>query len=214
VKWYRTTKAHNSVIIDGVTEAATSSDQLWVPRRETPNRITTWKPGDDISFLTMVSPPEELTNMSVRWSRTITLVKDSMAVITDTFESDGEHTYEILLHFPPGEVTVSPKRTALAVRSATTAKVVSAATEPAGAFSLSRGMISVKGITTEAPVASFILKGRGNVRSNLLVIPSQAGDGGPKAKIKNKNGTTLVTLKTNDNSVTRIAITEEGISLV
>ena len=34
VSWYRTTRAHNSVVIDGVTEEATSSSQLWVPRRE------------------------------------------------------------------------------------------------------------------------------------------------------------------------------------
>ncbi|MDZ7634487.1 MAG: alginate lyase family protein [Bacteroidales bacterium] len=117
VNWYRTTRAHNTVVIDGMTEAATSSDLLWVPRRETPNRIKSWVPGEDSSYLTMVSPPEEATNASVRWTRTITTVRNRIAVISDTFEAEGEHEYEILLHFPPSQIAADQSRKALTVRS-------------------------------------------------------------------------------------------------
>lgn len=133
VSWYRTTRAHNTVIIDGLTEAATSSELLWVPRRETPNRITDWKPKEGLPSLTMVSPPEEATNSSVRWSRKITLLTGRVAVISDTFGAEGEHNYEILLHFPPSEVNVSPSGKEITVKSVSRAENAEGSTEGSAA---------------------------------------------------------------------------------
>lgn len=214
VKWYRTTRAHNSVIIDGVTEAATSSDQLWVPRRETPNRITSWMPGDEISCLTMVSPPEEATNAGVRWSRTISLVGDRLAVISDTFETGGEHRYEILLHLPHAAVITGLTGKSLTVSSGITADVIAACPGSDGGFSVTEGMVSLRGVTTMAPLASFVIQGKGIVRSHLLVVP-WSGDG-ERAKVKchNKKGTTHISVSRSGEKAIRIALATEGVRLL
>lgn len=214
VSWYRTTRAHNTVVIDGVTEAATSSKLLWVPRRETPNRITTWQPGEDVSLLTMVSPPEEPTNSSVRWTRTITLVTNAVAVISDTFEAEGEHSYEILIHFPPAPVTVDQTRKALTVKSKSNTEVFPAYKELVNEIVLSTGLVSIGGTSREAPMASFVLKGKGTVHSHLIVVPSTGENGTPKIKTSKKRGRTLINFRGGDGSRRRISISDSGVTLL
>ncbi len=214
VSWYRTTRAHNTVIIDGVTEEATSSSILWVPRRETPNRITKWKPGEELSSLTMVSPPEEATNSSVHWSRTITIVRDRFAVISDFFETEGEHSYEILLHFPPSVVTHDTSGEAVSIKTDRVTKIFATDTSGEGRFVAGTGLVSIRGRSEEAPVASFMLRGSGSVSSHMLVIPSSGEKRGELVKFKTRRGVTAVTVREGNGTKTRIAITGEGVSLI
>jgi len=214
VSWYRTTRAHNSVIIDGLTEAATSSDLLWVPRRETPNRITAFIPGGELSSLTMVSPPEEATNSSVRWTRRITTVSGRFALISDTFEAAGEHKYEILLHFPPSEVSADPSGKSLTVTAESLTEVIAADNRAGGKFSVSNGMVSIKGVSTEAPVASFLINGTGTVQSHIVVIPSSRGRGGATVKLRKWKERTIISVINEDGKMTRVAFSGEGVHLM
>jgi len=214
VSWFRTTRAHNTVIIDGVTEEATSSSILWVPRRETPNRITEWKPGGELTSLTMVSPPEETTNSSVHWSRTITIVRDRFVVISDFFETEGEHSYEILLHFPPSVVTPDPSGKVVSIKTDRVTKIFATDTSGEGRFIAGTGLVSIRGRSEEAPVASFILRGSGSVSSHILVVPSSAEERGELVKFKTRRGVTAVTVRESNGTKTRIAITGEGVSLI
>ncbi len=236
VKWYRTTRAHNSAVIDGLTEAATSSDLLWVPRRETPNRITSWMPGEDYSYLTMVSPPEEATNSTVRWTRTITTVKSRFAVISDTFETEGEHEYEILLHFPPSEVAADQSRKALTVRtesgsgsgskpgsesgsgtgsepgSGMVTEVIAADSSLVSALTITDGLVSIGGVSVKAPVASFSINGKGTVRSHLVVIPSAGNNGGASVKTRKRQERIFITVREADGRKTRFPLPYDGVS--
>lgn len=214
VTWYRTTRAHNTVIIDGVTEAATSSSLLWVPRRETPNRISGLLPGHEISTVEMVSPPEEATNSSVSWTRKITLVKGRFAVISDMFEAGGEHSYEILLHFPPSEVT--PDHTGRRLKIKTERETEIFASDPAGEgrFITGTGMVSIKGRNVTAPVASLNLRGTGNTESYLLVVPSVGEGAGATVKSRTKKGVTRVTVTDGSGVKTRISLSAGTVRLV
>ncbi len=214
VSWYRTTRAHNSVIIDGVTETATSSDLLWVPRRETPNRITAFIPGEELSSLTMVSPPEEATNSSVRWTRTITIVSGRFAIISDTFVAVGEHRYEIDLHFPPSEVSADTSGKSLTVTTESLTELIAADSNAEGMFSVGKGMVSIKGVSTEAPVASLLITGKGTVQSHIVVIPSPHGRGGATAKLRKRKEKTLISVRADDGSMTRIAIAGERVRIM
>ncbi|HCM59495.1 MAG TPA: hypothetical protein DIS74_03820 [Bacteroidales bacterium] len=214
VTWYRTTGAHNTVIIDGVTEAATSSSLLWVPRRETPNRITGLVPGNEISTVSMISPPEEQTNASVRWSRRITLVKGLFAVISDSFEAAGDHSYEILLHFPPSELTADPSGRLLRIKTDRVTELFAADTIGEGRFFTGTGMVSIKGRTTDAPVASLNLRATGNLESHLLVIPS-GGDGtGATVKSRTRKGVTRITVTDGSGVRTRISLSAGAVRLI
>ena len=214
VSWYRTTRAHNTVVIDGVTEAATSSSQLWVPRRETPNRITEWKPGKEISSLTMVSPSEEATNSSVHWSRTITIVRDRFAVISDFFDTEGEHSYEILLHFPPSEVTSRESGKVLRLTTDQVTDIYATESSGEGRFVTGAGLVSIRGRSEKAPTASFNTKGRGPMRSHILILPSSGEQSAAKVRFRTRRGSTSVTVRERNGTKTRISITGEGVSLI
>jgi hypothetical protein len=214
VSWYRTTRAHNTVIVDGVTEEATSSTILWVPRRETPNRITEWKPGKELSSLTMVSPEEEATNASVRWSRTITLVRDRFAVISDSFETEGEHSYEILLHFPPSEMTPDTTGKVVSIRTDRVTEIHATDTSGEGRFVAGTGLVSIRGRSEEAPVASYMLRGSGSMSAHILVVPSSGGERGTLVKFKTRRGVTAVTVRESNGTRTRITITGRGVKLI
>ena len=214
VTWYRTTRAHNTVIIDGVTEAATTSSSLWVPRRETPNRITGLVPGNEISTVEMVSPREEQTNASVRWTRRITLVKGRFAVISDSFEAAGDHSYEILLHFPPSELTADPSGRFLRIKTDRVTELFAADPAGKGKFVTGKGMVSIKGRSTDAPVASLNLRGTGNLESHLLVIPS-GGDGtGATVKSRSRKGDTRITVTDGSGVRTRISLSAGAVRLI
>ena len=220
VSWYRTTRAHNSVLIDGVTEAATSSQVLWVPRRETPNRITDWNPAAEFPSLTMVSPPEEATNANVRWSRKITLVREHIAVISDSFEAAGDHSYEILLHFPPSDVNVLSSGKGIMVKqpggSATPvapAVIHSVTPDDKGNFTLSSGLVSIRATSTAAPVASYSLRAAGNTYSHLLVIASNGKNGTPVFRTRTRKGVTTVTVRERGRAGTRINIEGNSVSI-
>ena len=214
VSWYRTTRAHNSVVIDGVTEAATSSTQLWVPRRETLNRITAWKPGKELSSLTMVSPSEEATNSSVHWSRTITFIRDRFAVISDFFNTAGEHSYEILLHFPPSEVASDPPGNVLRMKTDRRTGIFAMDPSREGRFVTAAGLVSINGRSVKAPIASYNMRGRGNMSSHILVVPSPREENGTQVKFRNRKGGTLITIREGDGTKTCISIEEEGVRLI
>jgi len=214
VTWYRTTRAHNTVIIDGVSEAATSSSMLWVPRRETPNRITGLLPGNEISAVEMISPPDEATNSSVRWTRKITLVKGRFAVISDRFEAGGEHNYEILMHFPPSEVTPDQTGRSLKIKTDRVTEIFAADPAGEGRFVAGTGMVSIKGSTVTAPVASLNLRRKGNTESHLLVIPSNGDGAGATVKSRTRKGVTRVTVTDSSGVKTRISLSADTVRLI
>lgn len=98
VNWYRTTGAHNSVIIDNTEDKATSGTKLWTPKRKTENRITHWNINDDFQFCRMKSPKTDPTNNHVLWTRDIVLIGNDFFILHDTFECETSHEFETLFH--------------------------------------------------------------------------------------------------------------------
>jgi len=213
VNWYRTSRAHNTVIIDGISDAATSSEHLWAPRRETLNKITKWMPGIRVSYLTMVSPAEEITNSSVCWKRTITLIKNHFAIISDTFIASGHHKYEILLHFPPAEVSKDDIKKTIRFNSEKAIDVIPVNADLINNITISDGMVSRNGISSPAPMAVISINGKDTVNSHLLVLP-YSGNEAAKIKLKQNKNNTIMSIREADGSFTSISFTGNGISLV
>lgn len=171
VTWYRTSQAHNTVLIDNKSDEATSSDRLWVAKRETGNRITHWEEKDNYSYCRMVSPDSEPANNSVNWSRSLVLVNDEFLILHDKFDSREEHSYKILFHFPPSDVSKRNERPALLVKGTTPIAIVPANPGRIKNLVLSDGEVSVKGKGMPAPMASFEISGNGSVHSLIVFIP-------------------------------------------
>ena len=168
----------------------------------------------------MVSPPEEATNANVRWSRKITLVREHIAVISDSFEAAGDHSYEILLHFPPSDVNVLSSGKGIMVKqpggSATPvapAVIHSVTPDDKGNFTLSSGLVSIRATSTAAPVASYSLRAAGNTYSHLLVIASNGKNGTPVFRTRTRKGVTTVTVRERGRAGTRINIEGNSVSI-
>ena len=105
VEWYRTSKAHNTVIIDGKSDPATSQKEIqWAAKRYTNNVIEQFIVKRDYKFCRMISPETDETNSGVIWTRDIILVWDKYLIIHDCFESENEHNYETVFRFADIEV--------------------------------------------------------------------------------------------------------------
>jgi hypothetical protein len=98
INWYRTSRAHNTVLIDNITDKDTSEPHLWAPKRITENKISRWEINNDYKFCRMVSPPSEPTNNDVLWMRDVILVGNEYFIVHDYFESNRKHSFESLFH--------------------------------------------------------------------------------------------------------------------
>jgi len=184
VKWYRTSKAHNTVLIDGKSDEATSTDRLWAPKRITENHITDWVEKDSFTFCRMVSPSAETVNSSVTWSRSLALVKNQFLVLHDCFKSEDEHNYELLFHFPPVPVAVDDIRKTIRVFDKNPMAVFPANSKMIESLTISEGLVSIKGVSTPAPMATLQFKGKGTVHSVIIFMPH--ADGLSPVKIRQK----------------------------
>lgn len=212
VKWYRTCRAHNTVIIDGVSDAATSTDTLWIARRETKNRITKWMPGEEIPYLTMVSPSEEAANLSVRWSRTIALVRGRFVVISDIFEAAGDHRYEILFNFPPSEVIYNESCKSLMMGLHEVMHIIPADTSIIDGVSMNTGMVSKSGNSVTAPAPVYTMNGKDTIHSVFVIVPGDGLSISPQVSLKTKKGIRVLTVNEADGTLTRLTFQGEDIS--
>jgi hypothetical protein len=169
VRWYRTSQAHNTVLIDGKSDEATSSSRLWAPKRQTENRITGWIETGAYTYCQMISQANEAVNSSVSWSRNLALVKNRFLVLHDCFVSSDEHNYELLFHF--ARVRVAKERKIIIVTEEERMAIIPADEQLIDHLTISEGVISIKGENTRAPIATYQFHGKGTFHSVIVFIP-------------------------------------------
>jgi len=170
VKWYRTSRAHNTVIIDGQEDEATSSDIQWAAKRQTENRITDWVEKENYRLVRMISPATDKTNQSVNWIRNLALIRNDYLLIYDYFEASESHTYEILLHLPQTEVEADESGKTLLMKTESRVAVIPANKETYEKVKLDQAYTSVNARDVMTPLVSYELKGS-QTYSVLLAAP-------------------------------------------
>ncbi len=207
--WYRTSKAHNTVLIDGKYDAPTSTDQLWVRERETNNKITDFEKSDNFTFLRMHSPASEVTNSSVDWYRSAALINDKYLVLHDYFKASGKHNYELLFHFDIAQVNIKPNNVLSVIKDNTKMNFIPANSNSIEKIELEEGLISIEGITKRAPMVTYNLKGDGDLHSFIVFSPEgetpitvkeSVNENGAGLQIKDNNGKTTTLLFPNSTS--------------
>jgi hypothetical protein len=171
VDWYRASRAHNTVIIDGIRDKATSGTKLWVPKRKTGNRIIQWLENSDFQFCRMISPASEPTNSSVTWYRDIVLVKNNYMVIHDCFDSPGNHEFETLFHFHLSEIISNQEDKRIIIKSEETLSFIPVDNTLFTGLKISKAYLSIKGKSVLAPVVSYVFNGQGTIHSAFLIKP-------------------------------------------
>jgi hypothetical protein len=139
---------------------------------------------DSYTFCRMVSPATETVNSSVAWSRSLALVKNQFLVLHDCFESEDEHNYELLFHFPPVPVALDDHNKTIRVFDKNPMAVFPANSKMIENLTISEGLVSIKGVSTPAPMATLQFKGKGTMHSVIIFMP-QADSHSP-IKIRQK----------------------------
>ncbi|MEZ5071332.1 MAG: alginate lyase family protein [Bacteroidales bacterium] len=170
VSWYRTSRAHNTVLIDGLQDRPTSSDDLWVAGRETGNRITGWIEKENCRMVRMTSPAAEEANRGVEWVRSLALVQNDFLIVYDCFTAPEPHEYEILLHLPPGDVTLDPVRKSARLAGTPALAIVPSRADQHEELTRTGGWIGIEGGNVPAPVLSYRCRGN-EIHSVLVVAP-------------------------------------------
>lgn len=169
-RWYRTSKAHNTVLIDGVEDAESSSDTEYAKKRDTENRITDWTDNDNYKYCRMVSPKSDLTNCNVEWARNIALIKDEFAVIYDCFTTNEPHKYEILFHTPPVDVCLNQDSKSVNIYSDSIISIIPVNNETINNINITNEYFYHNGSDYKAPMLNYSYKASGNLNSIFLVL--------------------------------------------
>ena len=130
---FRSTAAHNTVVVDGTELAEFSS--LWAVRTdETDPRVLTWSTGPDKDILEAEHSAYMRLPSHIMHRRRFEFTKGSFSLtITDRLEGTGSHSAESYIHFAPGvSLRLASPQKAIA-RKGNTEYIVSAS---AGEFSV------------------------------------------------------------------------------
>ncbi len=208
ITWYRTSKAHNTVLIDGKSNAITSTNPLWVGLEQTDNKIIDFEESDGYTFMRMHSPSSDPTNSSVDWHRSIALVNDDYLVLHDFFKTTGEHTYELLFHFDLAEVDLKPKNILSVTKDNTKINFISTNTNNIDEIILQKGLISIEGVNKTAPVVIYSLKSVGDLHSFIVFTP-QSEDSLEIEQFINEDGTGIQ-IKERNGKITTLLFPNSG----
>ena len=172
VTWYRSSKAHNTVLIDGKSDIETSTDILWASKRKTDNYIKNLEENKVFTSCTMISPKSEVVNSGVQWNRTLALVKGKYFILHDCFlaEQDKDHDFELLLHFPKVNVLVQEK-SILWESEKNVFKIITPTPKLFQSIEIQNGLISKNSQNISAPMASYKFTDKGVTHSILVVAP-------------------------------------------
>lgn len=171
VTWYRTSRAHNTVIIDGAMDKATSESNLWAPKRFTDNRIINWQVNQNFKFCRMFSPSSELTNAQVSWIRDTILVRNDYLIIHDCFKCDSFHDFETLFHIDHSHKTKLRKDKIILIKSKETLAVIPSGLIMTKNISIDNSIQSSKGKSVSAPLISYKFNGEGTINMVYMIKP-------------------------------------------
>ena len=198
-KWYRTSTAHNTVLIDNKTDEATSTDVLWAPKRQTQNRITDFIENKQYTYLRMHSPSTEKTNSSVDWYRSVVLVDSSYVVLHDFFKADSTHTYDFLFHVGDS-VVLSDKKNGLSL-SKSELKFNIISTNKKIKMAVKEGFTSIEGKNVNTKYIQYTINMNGDLHSFFIFTPDYKKDFKIEKKI-NADGAALIVKQKNKRAHT------------
>lgn len=170
VTWFRSSHAHNTVVIDGKSDIETSKDILWASKRKTDNYIKNLEENKVFTSCTMSSPKSEGINSGVQWNRTLALVQGKYFILHDCFIAEQGHDFELLLHFPKVKVLTQEK--SLLWKSEKDAfNIITPTPELFQSIEIQHGLISKNAQNISAPMASYKFTDKGVTHSILVVAP-------------------------------------------
>ncbi len=194
-QWYRTSKAHNTVLIDNLQDAESSSNVEYAKKRETSNRITVWIENQDFTYGKMESPQDDPTNNNVKWEREVVLSNDGFAVIRDNFKAKGNHSYQTLFHTPPVELIYNKSDKSFTLYADSLVKIIPLNSELFESVYTTDEYFYLNGSDFKAPMINYILRGDGDISSVYLITPKNLKSSELKIEREESSGGTGLKLE-------------------
>lgn len=210
--FYRTTEAHNTVLVDGCGQNRRSqSIAEWV---ESARDKTVWRSDDrcDVAMATYDAGYAGL-DASVAHRRTVMFVKPDYFQIFDELTGEGRHTYEALFHFMPYRVLIDPDTGAARtgrmhppnleilplVRM--TPRLVCGQNDPV------QGWLAISGQDVPAPVVIYKKRTTLPLRTGYALVPFTEGvSAGVTSRITRRGDTWNVRVARPDGTIDRISM--------
>ncbi len=178
--WYRTTQAHNTVLVDGCGQSRRSfqSQTEWT---ESCRSKTVWRSddGSDIAVATYDGPFGADRAHSFRHTRSVIFIKPDYFIIFDELIGDGTHTYEALFHFMPYRVLIDSKSVRTGRLDQPNIEILPLTDlEPrlvCGRNEPVQGWVSMGAQDVPAPVAIFATEAELPIRTGYVIAPFPAG---------------------------------------
>ena len=204
-RWYRTSKAHNTILIDSIQDAESSSNVEYAKMRYTENKITDWIVTTNYKYCQMTSYANDPTNNNVEWTRNIALIKDDFVLIYDHFKTEKKHDYNALFHLPPIKIQQNKKDKTINIYTNDTINILPIIPNKLKGIDISNKYVYIKGKDYMAPMLTYQYNHQGDFNTALLVIPQKIQDNilnmkqyeqkeGSCIVIKYKNGKELIIL--------------------
>jgi hypothetical protein len=178
--FYRTTAAHNTVLVDGRGQARGTIQAVdeWV---ESARDKTVWR-SDSASDVAMATYSAGFADLDpgITHRRAVMFIKPDYFVLFDELSGEGKHTYEALFHFMPYRVLIDPDTKAVRTGrmgapnieilplTRISPRLVCGGTDPV------QGWLAIGGQDVPAPVAIFKKQTTLPFRTGYVITPFRA----------------------------------------
>ena len=208
--FYRTTEAHNTVLVDGCGQ--NRREQTIAEWVESARDKTVWRSGDraDVAIATYDAGYAGL-DADIAHRRAVMFVKPNYFLIFDELTGEGQHTYEAFFHFMPYRVLIDPDTRAVRTGRMTppnleilplvnmTPRLICGQNDPV------QGWLAISGQDVPAPVAIYKKRATLPFRTGYALVPFTDGTtAGVTSSITRRGDTWNVHITHPDGSVDRI----------
>ena len=211
--FYRTTQAHNTVLVDGCGQnRRTQTIPVWV---ESARNSTVWRSDEssDVAVATYDAGYAGL-DTQVDHRRAVMFVKPDCFLVFDELAGEGRHVYEALFHFMPFRVLVDPDTKAVRTGRMNapnieilplvkmTPKLICGQNDPV------QGWLALSGQDVPAPVAIYKKTAELPFRTGYVIYPFGADrvTADVTARVTRKGDTWSVRITRPDGNVDRVKI--------
>ena len=208
--FYRTTEAHNTVLVDGCGQNRREQTiDEWVASARDK---TVWRSDDrvDVAIATYDAGYAGL-DADIAHRRAVMFVKPNYFLIFDELTGEGQHTYEAFFHFMPYRVLIDPDTRAVRTGRMTppnleilplvsmTPRLICGQNDPV------QGWLAISGQDVPAPVAIYKKRATLPFRTGYALVPFTDGTtAGVTSRITRRDDTWNVRITHPDGSVDRI----------
>ncbi len=208
--FYRTTEAHNTVLVDGCGQ--NRREQTIAEWIESVRDKTIWRSDDraDIAIATYDAGYAGL-DADIAHRRAVMFVKPNYFLIFDELTGEGQHTYEAFFHFMPYRVLIDPDTRAVRTGRMNppnleilplvnmTPRLICGQNDPV------QGWLAIGGQDVPAPVAIYKKRATLPFRTGYALVPFTDGTtAGVTTRITRRDDTWNVRITHPDGSVDRI----------